>query len=189
MENKSNPDTKRVFIAIEFNESIKGYLHKVQDMVKEESSAGNFTSEDNFHLTLKFIGEAEADRIEAIKGCIDDVALVHNRFKLNFDRLGNFPRGNRSIVWIGIRESELLLKLQAALEASLEKAGFPKDDKKFTAHITLVRQAALKVDFRRLKEKVEIEAADIAADKISLMESTRVDGRLRYIPIYVKELL
>jgi hypothetical protein len=41
----------RVFFAIEFDDSIKEYIEKVQNTVRENSIKGNFSHEDNFHLT------------------------------------------------------------------------------------------------------------------------------------------
>ena len=47
----------RIFIAIEFSNKIKNILHNIQEIVKENSISGKFTDKDNFHLTIRFIGE------------------------------------------------------------------------------------------------------------------------------------
>lgn len=180
-------DSKRVFIAIEFKESIKNYLHEIQDIIVKESKTGNFTSKENFHLTLKFIGEVKIDNLEKIKGCIDEVSLNQNNFELYFDKLGHFPRGNRSIIWIGLESNEILSKLFLDLDISLEKIDIKREERKFTPHITIGRQVILNEDFSKLIKEVNIDNMNILVDRISLMESARVNGELKYIPIYVKE--
>jgi 2'-5' RNA ligase len=104
-------NSKRVFIAIEFEENIKRYLHDIQNRVVQVSEKGNFTSKENFHLTLNFIGEVNIDKIENINKCIYDVAINQSKFKLYFDTLGQFPRGNKSIVWVGLKSNEMLNKI------------------------------------------------------------------------------
>ncbi|WP_161797118.1 RNA 2',3'-cyclic phosphodiesterase [Clostridium cylindrosporum] len=179
---------KRVFIAIELEESIKDYLQEMQNKIIKNSTRGNFTIKDNFHLTLKFIGEVEDEIIEKIKVCIDDVASRQNDFNLQFSRLGEFPRGNKTMPWVGVKRSESLDKLHLDMENSLEEVSIKKEGKKFTPHITLGRQVVLNRDFSKLVDEIAIEDLTIIVDKISLMESTRINGKLKYIPLYVKKL-
>ena len=180
-------DSKRVFIAIEFKESIKNYLYEIQDIIIKESKAGNFTSKENFHLTLKFIGEVKIDKLERIKECIDEVSLNQNDFKLYFDKLGHFPRGNRSILWIGLESNKILSKLFLDLDIALEKIDIKREEKKFTPHITIGRQVILNKDFNKLIQEITIANMDILVDRISLIESARVDGKLKYLPIYIRK--
>jgi len=106
---------------------------------------------------------------------------------LYFDSLGQFPRGNKSIVWVGLKLNEMLNKIYRDLEISLETIGIKREDRKLTPHITLGRHVVCNEEFCKLVEMINIENRIILVDKISLMESTREDGELKYIPIYVKE--
>lgn len=187
IELKDLLNSNRVFIAIEFQETIKSSLHKIQSMVVKESRTGNFTSKENFHLTLKFIGEATADKIKEINNSIDEVTLNQSNFNLQFDSLGQFPRGNKSIVWVGLKPNEILNKLYLDLEIALEKIGIKREEKKLTPHITIGRQVLLNEDFNKLVEVVDIDNMAILVDKISLMKSARVDGKLKYTPIYINK--
>ena len=47
----------RLFIAIQFPERIKNALAYLQQDMKDCGMKGNYTKEENFHLTLAFIGE------------------------------------------------------------------------------------------------------------------------------------
>ncbi|WP_051003951.1 2'-5' RNA ligase family protein [Gottschalkia acidurici] len=63
-----------------------------------ESKRGSFTSKENFHLTLKFIREVKISDIEKIEGCIDRASLNQRSFQLKLDKIGQFLRGNKSVV-------------------------------------------------------------------------------------------
>lgn len=186
MMNLSNSCNKRVFISIELQDNIKNYLKKIQNQVLKESKKGNFTIIENFHLTLKFIGETRIDKLEEIKKSIENVGSYQTSFNLYFDKIGEFKKGNSSIVWVGVNPNETLDKLYMDLNKSLEEINIKSELKKFTPHITIGRQVVLKEDFNKISKKITLDTMSILVDKISLMESTRIDGQLKYIPIYTK---
>lgn len=176
----------RVFIAIEFSKEIKDYMYSVQQELKVSMERGNFSNVENFHITLRFIGELSQDKILSLKQAIEKTAASGISFKLHTDTIGFFPKGNKKIIWMGItNENALLEKLFLSLELELEKIGIKKEDKPFSPHITLVREAILKEDFITLKNNIRIENKEICVENISLMESTRINGKLAYIPLYV----
>lgn len=178
----------RVFFAIEFNDDIKGYIKEIQNKVREYSTVGNFSHEENFHLTLKFIGEVGEDEIAKLKYCLDSAAGQTVPFSLKLDRLGVFTKEARKIVWIGIKnEDKGLEKLYNTLDTILYDNGFQKDVKGYKPHITLSRETVFKAGFDEQLGKIKIASKEIKVDKVSLMESTRVNGKLKYNAIYIKE--
>lgn len=176
----------RVFIAIEFDKPVKEYLWKQQLLVQEYSTKGNFTIQENFHLTLNFIGEASPNQIEMLKGVINSTALSRHPFILKLDRLGQFSKGNTKIIWVGTKKSAELEATYNSLKNMLEHYGFLTDERGLNPHITLGREVVLKVDFEQLYRNINIQREEIFINKLSLMESTRVDGKLKYISIYTK---
>ena len=64
----------RLFIAIELPRSFKQELARVQKEVKQLSCGGRFVPQENFHITLHFIGESDdlagavAAMREAVRG-------------------------------------------------------------------------------------------------------------------------
>ena len=179
----------RIFIAIEFSKEIKEYIASKQSTVKQHAIKGNFTDLDNLHLTLRFIGDVEENELEGLKKAIDETAEKAEVFQLKLSRLGFFPRGSKKILWIGIEKEYLeLQQLVRNLEQALEKHGYRKEDRKYTPHITLGREVLIDEKIEDLNEKAAIESKVIQVTKISLMHSTRVNGRLTYIPIYIKEI-
>ena len=47
----------RLFIAVRLNEEMKDALIDAQNQMYDAGVRGNYTSEENLHLTLAFIGE------------------------------------------------------------------------------------------------------------------------------------
>lgn len=180
----------RVFIAIEFEQHIKDYLSKIQKQIMSYSTHGNFSRPENFHLTLKFIGEVQPSFVDKITSAMAQSIHDIKPFKLCLHRLGNFPRGNKMIIWMGVGgELDALNLLFNQLETSLNSIGISKDTRGYSPHITLGREVQLSVPFSKVVSAIATDPQQvIEVRKISLMESTREEGRLTYIPLYRQPL-
>ncbi|AOT70804.1 RNA 2',3'-cyclic phosphodiesterase [Geosporobacter ferrireducens] len=179
----------RVFIAIELEEGIRNYLIDQQRIIRKNSKKGNFTRRENLHLTLRFIGEIDRNDIQRIESAMEEAVEKKDLFYMKLGAMGEFPRGNKRILWIGISEGLQSLKdLFERLEAALEKRGFSREAKGLTPHITLGREVVLEKDTVDLARELDTVPKAIKVAKISLMESTRINSVLQYVPIFVKEL-
>ncbi len=176
----------RVFLGVEFTDEIKEHLYICQQVVKEYSTKGNFTRKENFHLTLRFIGEVKESELNKLKEVIDNTALNQETFQLRFNELGQFPRGNKRIIWVGLKPEERLDILYFHLEHELEQQGYSKEERKFVPHITLGREVVLADEFNTIASSIQVSNEIITVNKISIMESGRKNGELSYIPIYTK---
>lgn len=178
----------RVFIAIEFEKEIKKYLKEIQQKVIEKSIRGNFTSIDNFHLTIRFIGEVNQVGFQLIREAVDQAALSTENFILQLGDIGYFSRKNKKIVWVGLKgDISKLNSLYNNLESQLELKGFKREERGYNPHITLGREVILKDSNGEVKDIATIENRAVAVSKISIMESTRENGRLVYKARYVKQ--
>ncbi|WP_313757292.1 RNA 2',3'-cyclic phosphodiesterase [Tissierella sp.] len=178
----------RVFLAIEFTGEIKEYLYKIQQIVKKHSTTGNFTNKENFHLTLRFIGEVKDDELNKLKEVLDHILLNQESFQLVFNQLGEFTRKNKKIIWIGLQSNKELDLLYSNLEERLEIYGYQKEERGFVPHITLGREIILTEELNKIEKLAKIHKVEMIVDKVSIMESTRKDGKLTYVPIYVKRI-
>lgn len=174
----------RTFIAIEFEEEIKQYLYEVQETAKTGCKNGNFTSKENFHLTLRFIGEADFDDIERLKEAVFEAGRQSKPFSFTLNQLGFFERGEKKIMWFGINKSIPLYQLYNCLEKNLARQGFPRNKQDLSPHITLAREVTLYTSPSVLQKKIPIENKIVQVDKISLMKSTREGRKMIYEPIY-----
>lgn len=163
----------RLFIAINFDRKTKENLLAVQGRLKTYGR-GNFTREENLHLTLAFLGELPEDRIPDIKAAMDSVTVPEMR--LIFSDVGCF-RNDSELWWIGIKENKALTALQKELTAALKARGFKLESRRFVPHITLARQMhAGRIPANALLPKPF--SADVC--EMHLMKSYREDRRLIY---------
>ncbi len=170
----------RSFIAIELPDELKLGLAQLQDRLKPGSQPWvKWADPYSIHLTLKFLGNIEVDRIDAITRAIEAAVLRIPPFHLEVKGLGAFPNLRRvQVVWVGVSgEVDKLGQLQQRIEANLVPLGFTAEARPFTPHLTLARlrnQASLDERQRlgQLISSTRFDAAySIEVEAINLMKS------------------
>jgi 2'-5' RNA ligase len=174
----------RCFIAVELPEEVKAGLSRLQAQLK---SAGQFpvkwVNPYSIHLTLKFLGNVDAERTSQITEAAAEAAQGVSPLNLEIKDLGVFPNPRRvQVVWVGISgEVDKLLQLQKGIESSLSGLGFAPEARAFTPHLTLarVRDRASPEERQKLGEliagtKFEAENAfSVAAIRLMRSQLTR----------------
>ena len=151
----------RLFIAINFNNEMKSALIEAQNQLYDAGVRGNYSSEENLHLTLAFIGEfPDPDQVLDIME-----SAQFTPFELTLDGLGCFGDN----WWAGLAGSVPLQAVARRLRRALADNGIPYDRKPFRPHITLLRKARAEHGM----PPVEIPAASMQIKTISLMRSDR----------------
>lgn len=180
----------RVYIAIDFEYNTKNYFNEITSDIKKHCTEGKFTEKNNFHLTIRFIGEADEFQITKIKEAIDKAVLNINPFELSVDNLGVFKKKKTNILWIGVEENAALSKLHKKLSLSLKEGKIPFYDKLFMPHITLGRRVLFNEESAAdLGNLIQFERIMIPVKAISLMASKEIDGKLNGVPIYQVNLI
>jgi RNA 2',3'-cyclic 3'-phosphodiesterase len=129
----------RLFVALEIPRAVRDNL---ATLIKELRTAGpkaRWVRPENIHVTLKFIGEVPPDKLENIRAALSG---VHSECaaQLGFRGLGFFPNARRpSVLWAGIDASPNLQSLAGDIDRSLEKLGFPCEQRSFVPHLTIAR--------------------------------------------------
>ncbi len=169
----------RVFIAIDIGDKIRKQLGDLQqrliDAADIKKSDAKWVKPENIHLTLKFLGEIEDERAVEVCNIAKDVAGKHNSFEVNIESVGCFGGRSARILWVGAGErNDNLLGFQKDLEKQLALAGWPKETREFSGHLTLCRirnpKAGLKLaqiseDYRDFK------LGTISVDAVSVYQS------------------
>jgi RNA 2',3'-cyclic 3'-phosphodiesterase len=97
---------------------------------------GRRTPAGKIHLTLAFLGEADADKALAAASRVQA-----GGFRLPLEEARHWSHNH--IVWAGPhRVPEELARLVEALQLELYREGFVLERRPFAAHVTLVRKAA-----------------------------------------------
>ena len=162
----------RLFIAIQLEPRMKEYLTTVQDQFRARNIRGNYTPEENLHLTLAFIGEHP--RPEEVMDALSEVPF--EPFEITLDHVGCFG----DLWWIGLKEAPALKLLVQRIRHALTEAGIPYDKKRFRAHITLLRRADLS---KGQPGAITTEPISMTVTSVSLMRSTQGKHGMIYTEI------
>ena len=92
---------------------------------------------ENYHLTLRFIGDVEGHVADEIANALD---RVHRpAFHLTLSGVGAFGQKKPHSIWAGVAPSPELNALQAEIDRICQRLGAPADPRKFVPHVTLAR--------------------------------------------------
>ncbi len=143
----------RCFIAIDIDEQIikdLGYLQEeLQGKLDIRKGDVKWVNPENMHLTLKFLGEIKDEQTVDVCNITKEVASRHKNFELDVRTVGCFGGRSARVLWVGAGENcEDLLQLHKDLEEQLETAGWPRESRKFSAHLTLCRIRNSKAGFK-----------------------------------------
>jgi 2'-5' RNA ligase len=93
---------------------------------------------ENYHITLRFIGELPAHKAEEI-----DLALAALRargFSLELNGVGTMEKAGRiTALWVGVARNQQLDFLRGKIETALQRSGIPAERRRFLPHVTLAR--------------------------------------------------
>ncbi len=178
---------KRLFIAVEIpaDAGLKRFIAELKKDLSAEKM--RFTSLENLHITLKFLGDTPEERIPEIRRVMKEVSGSEDSFSFRLEGLGLFrnlktPR----VLWTGISSGEEFSRLKTGIESGLEPLGFPSDERVYNPHLTLARMKEI-VDREQVKEILfkyrERVIMSCFAGKITLYESvlSREGGEYRVL--------
>ena len=151
----------RLFLAIIPDNNIKDELCMVQKRLQMQGVKGNYTTRENMHLTLAFIGEySDPEHISDIMSQIDLEPA-----RLVIDGFGSFG----DTYWIGVREDKGLAANVKRIRKALSDNGIPFDKKKFMPHMTIAR----KITYEKAFPTDAPFPAAMDVEYIALMRSDR----------------
>jgi len=158
----------RLFVAIRPPASIRALLLGAMGGI----SGARWQSEDQLHLTLRFIGEVDRHRAGDIHAALGAVHLA--AFEIALNGIGAFERrGQPDTVWAGATPHEPLKALHNKVDAALTRVGVAPDQRAFLPHITLAR---LKRESGPVGNLLELSGGltspPFAVDHFGLFEST-----------------
>lgn len=138
-----SPAHYRLFVEVETPEAVKAELEKAQQVLRSElpGSATRWVKPDQFHLTLKFLGNVDAEKIEALTAALTGVSASYPSLNLRALGIGAFPNLRRPrVLWAGVEDEDgHLLPMQRAIEEAVAPFTNEKAEERFHGHLTLAR--------------------------------------------------
>jgi len=174
----------RLFIGVDLPAEIKQALVDFQSELRVLEINGFFKSQDNFHITLEFLGELDESKIPALTETLSKVASNYKPFELNLFGLGAFPSFKRPhTLWTAVNGSLTELnRLRDDLHHELKNKGFQLDERLFKPHISLASRPKIdNIDFSVVKTK---KLGEFMVTDVVLFESRALRGKRVYIDLY-----
>lgn len=169
----------RIFFALELDTESRKSLREFARRAGTYAH-GRWVREDNYHITLCFLGEPPPPLIRRIEAV--SLGEGQEAFSYRIGGIGRFRRHRGDILWAGVSDgAEKLAALKKFLDDKLEGVGFAPEERPYHPHITLARDVRWEQGgFVRLQER-DISLPGTAGG-ITLMESRSTAEGVRYIP-------
>jgi RNA 2',3'-cyclic 3'-phosphodiesterase len=180
------PTFWRVFCAIEIPVEVQRRVLAHADHLRAAAPGvqASWTKVGNIHLTLKFFGNVELDKISKISKAADEVAQHFSPIKVRVDGTGVFPKqGPARVLWIGLNDAAgKLIDLQKKFDDECAVEGFAVEDRAFHPHLTVARLRSPQ-GARALGERhkgTKFEAIDFTVAELTVYRSELSSKGSRY---------
>jgi RNA 2',3'-cyclic 3'-phosphodiesterase len=184
---------RRLFVAIPIPPPVSEAIGAVVDAVRADADPTvrdvRWVRMDGLHLTVRFLGPTDEDRIGGTKVAVDRTAQALVPFDVVIAGGGAFPSVARPrALWLGVTDGAMELQATATkLDDALADVGWPRDDRRYQAHLTLARSDGVRAGpavARRLIEAAAAVRQPFRADSLVLFESISGGGPARYVPLH-----
>jgi 2'-5' RNA ligase len=131
----------RLFLAIPIDKQILDALAGATDKLRESRAPVRWVRPEGMHLTLKFLGDTDSDRVEPLVQAITAICRGIKPFPLSVTGVGAYPNLRRPrVLWAGVVEnSGTLERLWDGTEKAAERLGWEREKRRFSPHITIGR--------------------------------------------------
>lgn len=124
----------RLFVAIRPPVEVRARLLAAMGGV----GGARWQSDDQLHLTLRFIGDVDRHRAEDVHAALG--AVHHPRFDIALAGVGAFDRrGEPTVLWAGVAPQEPLRALHKKIDRAIARLGLEPERRAYAPHITLAR--------------------------------------------------
>ena len=166
---------KRLFIGSFINEnSLKDKYSKIKKELGN-TIRGKWTDFENLHITYKFLGNTEVDKIPSIKESLSKYMDKEISCDIEVKGIGAFPSIYApKVVFLKVNDkSGVLEEIHYYVESKLKNLGFEEEEKNFIPHITIKRPKD--VDIKEFYKKVRFFENEIFVQinkiEVNLIES------------------
>jgi RNA 2',3'-cyclic 3'-phosphodiesterase len=176
----------RTFICVDLPEALRVKAEALQRKLAGLGDKIRWMNPRNLHLTLRFLGEISRSQVETVCLAVRCAASRVEAFPIHLSGTGCFPSPRRPrAFWIGVSDASNLIRLFETIEAELVSAGFPREARPFSPHLTLGR---VRVDrsSSRLGEALgaaKFDAPPFLVGEVVVMKSDLKSSGAVYTPI------
>lgn len=170
----------RLFTALPLPDELRRRIAGLQGGI----DGARWVAEENLHITLRFIGEVQDDRVDDIVAALDEVR--GRAFNVQPGDVGHFGSGRtpRSI-WVGVETTPEIATLHDKVDHALVRTGLAPEGRKYTPHITVARLKGAKTNhvLKWLEANGGFFATPFEARAFTLFESRTASSGATYLPL------
>ncbi len=139
-DNDLSEEQVRSFISIDLED--QQILSRIASILSSLQSLGGDlkpVERENIHLTLKFLGNVPATRLDEVKSSLQQ--LIFSAFTAEIKGAGAFPNlTHMNVIWVGVNEGwSQVEQIYEQVEKLLSSLGFRRENRPFSPHITIAR--------------------------------------------------
>jgi 2'-5' RNA ligase len=135
---------------------------------QDKSNAVRWVDQENFHITLSFLGDQNEHTLELLAEQLDE-HLPHAGIPLTISHFSPFPESRPKLIAAMIKSTEELRQIHHQVQSALLSAAVSLEKRRFIPHITLGRMRHSKNHFAG-SVPMSIELSGVV-DEVVLFES------------------
>ena len=183
----------RLFLALPIEKQILNALANATDRLRESRAPVRWVRPEGMHLTMKFLGDTDDNRVEPLVEAVTGVTQSILPFPISVTGVGGYPNLRRPrVLWAGVVEnSGTLERLWKGVEEETERLGWEREKRRFSPHVTIGRVKG-NMNIARLATAMEgikdEHWGDQEVDSLVLYSSQLKPGGAVYEKVHVFEL-
>lgn len=175
----------RIFIALELPQKTKENLCRSMQQLQDHATRGSFTSQQNLHITLHFLGEVLPENLIYVQSAMDSVKHL-SAPTLAISQISTLRASD--VVCAKLKYDQQLLLLHSTLGDNLEQNGFDVEHRAYRPHVTLMRRYAFDLPFSEVTKGVKVYNMPFDGKHIVLYQSVLGKDGPTYTELYRVEL-
>jgi RNA 2',3'-cyclic 3'-phosphodiesterase len=157
----------RLFVALEIDSAVRHAFKKITTLLKSKSPGARWSRPESMHVTLKFLGDTEAQKLEPMRTALVKITSPQP-VSLQFRGVGFFPdEKGPQVMWGAIEATPNLFELAASIENSLAGLGFRPAARLFKPHLTLARLNSARNFEKLVRAAASLKSYDFGAARES----------------------
>jgi RNA 2',3'-cyclic 3'-phosphodiesterase len=178
----------RVFAAVELPGEVRARIAAAARALLDGVRAAKPVREENLHVTIRFVGEVADAAVDPLCAAVRDAASSVARGSASARGVGAFPDARRPrVVWVGLDDpGAVLTAVEVAISARLGPLGYRREERPFSAHVTVARMREGARDLSPLSERLAAAAREAPAfgavpvDAVTVFKSDLTSDGSRY---------
>jgi RNA 2',3'-cyclic 3'-phosphodiesterase len=179
----------RLFIAVGIPADVQKAIGRAQSQLQRHAPPGAFrwTRPEQFHVTLKFLGDIPPEQVEPLEKSTTAACASFAPMQLAAHGIGFFPGEHKPrVVWVGANDAtRQLVELHRRIEAAVRTFAPAEPPERFTGHITLGRfKPGYRGSLRELLERATVlrdrHFGEWCASEVDIMRSELTSAGARH---------